>query len=863
MSRAMARRLRETVGPISTKVKAGARLWASRFRSVRASHVFDAVTAAASLADMITDILVLIQFHRDGLTGFFAASLCTLGLAQLSFAFLFTMEHTKRSGEWDLKESLHRLLVFICVLPFGQLVPVLAYLTSTFEVPMLRRMMKRCGLEAGRTPDVGLTTRLEEVEAKVKAHRGFFLEAFAEAIPQCAVQVVAGLSGHMNALGVVSVLLSIGVIASKSWVVAYSPHAPTMAFNALCIVADVLAFFGSLSWLFADLPPVADLHESLRGWFLILLALGAGTGALAAALGCSFIALDETLHRRRRKKANEEVHPGLMPIIYALCMVPVTVVYLMCRWTLLPLTLGSLGVAEPEREKDHRDFVQRLLAYVEGQPLARCLVAAEWHSGAARPSSSGSSTNAESTEVDTRHGQAIVVPRRRGVLDRFRKRIGGGDRSKAEAAAARKLRLHVTTAFLRQAVKEFRELTDVPEKPGMREKDRSAEEARRRRFVMTSSERFMRCVGHGGPSCAAPAAADETVAAPSRDIIVQVAPAAPAAAEPAPRPARKTNKYESITCQWLWLLTLRSGCRCGGRRPANEAATRTDAADALRTSDAALMHSGVVDAFLQAAAAAMLLPVPLMLVIWLLFTLLAFLVSIFYPLLQPLISVCAGGGAPMPMLARVLSASYVAILAALVPLRLSRRVSLHERLALSELSHAFPQAFQERTVQAVLKRIDASHVAAKAAGVDAPGGGGDLSEKLRLDEGCAGFLKSPMLTGKPPACAHGVRFHDDCSLCLRKFEFRSGVRYFLDVAFLGTHPNIPHLPEAIRRIVHNFAVPDDDDTATVVLPCGHRFHVCCLNRERKRPYNGRGSGAPLRAQQCLDCKFASLGSPSG
>ena len=746
------------------------------------------------------------------------------------------------------------------MLPFGQLVPVLAYLTSTFEVPRLRRMMKRCGLEAGRTPDVGLTTRLEEVEAKVKAHRGFFLEAFAEAIPQCAVQVVAGLSGHMNALGIVSVLLSIGVIASKSWVVAYSPHAPTMAFNALCIVADVLAFFGSLSWLFADLPPIADLHESLRGWFLILLALGAGTGALTAALGCAFMALDETLHRRRRNKSNEEVHPGLMPIVYALCMVPVTVVYLMCRWTLLPLSLGSLGVAEPEREKDHRDFVQRLLAYVEGQPLARCLVAAEWHAGA-RASSFASSTSAGSTQGDSRQGQAIVLPRRRGVLDRFRKRVGGADRSKAEAAAARKLRLHVTTAFLRQAVKEFRELTDVPEKPGVREKDRSAEEARRRRFVMNSSERFMRCVGHGGPSCNAPAAADETATTSSRDIVVPTPPLAVAAAQPPPRPARKTNKYDSITCQWLWLLTLRSGCRCGGRRPANEASTRMDAADALRVSDAALMHSGILDAFLQVAAAAMLLPVPPMIIVWLLFTLLAFLVSIFYPLLQPLLSVCAGGaagGAPMPVLARVLSASYVAILAALVPLRLSRRVSLHERLALSELSHVFPQAFPERTVQVVLKRIDATHAAAKAAGTDARGQGGDLSERLRLDEGCAGFLKSPMLTGKPPACAHGVRFHDDCSLCLRKFEFRTGVRYFVDVAFLGAQPNIPHLPEAIRRIIHDFAVPDDDETATVVLPCGHRFHVCCLNRERKRPHT-RGGGAPLRALQCLDCKFASLG----
>ena len=32
-----------------------------------------------------------------------------------------------------------------------------------------------------------------------------------------------------------------------------------------------------------------------------------------------------------------------------------------------------------------------------------------------------------------------------------------------------------------------------------------------------------------------------------------------------------------------------------------------------------------------------------------------------------------------------------------------------------------------------------------------------------------------------------------------------------DVAFLGAQPNIPHLPEAIRRIIHAFAVPDDDD----------------------------------------------------
>ena len=64
---------------------------------VHVSRIFDVLTAVASLADQITDVLVLIQFSNDGLTGFFTASLCALVLAQLGFALLFTLLAPRRS----------------------------------------------------------------------------------------------------------------------------------------------------------------------------------------------------------------------------------------------------------------------------------------------------------------------------------------------------------------------------------------------------------------------------------------------------------------------------------------------------------------------------------------------------------------------------------------------------------------------------------------------------------------------------------------------------------------------------------------------------------------------------------------------
>ena len=106
--------------------------------------------------------------------------------------------------------------------------PILSYVTATFKVQRWDRFLKRYGLERDDIARPEHPTRWEQMQAKVFAHRGFILEAFTEAIPQCMLQVVAALSDSMSAIGAISILLSIGVVASKSWAIAYSPHAPTM-----------------------------------------------------------------------------------------------------------------------------------------------------------------------------------------------------------------------------------------------------------------------------------------------------------------------------------------------------------------------------------------------------------------------------------------------------------------------------------------------------------------------------------------------------------------------------------------------------------------------------------------------------------
>lgn len=228
----------------------------------------DAWTVSSSIVDIFTDILVAIAFYQQGHMAFFYSSLAIFVVAQVSYAFLFT-------GTWAANHSMGRqLCVFFAVLPFGQLIPVFAWLES-FRFAAIDRCLKALDLtptaKATKVPlasaggsaaaatapmrdDGGADNLWTFIQRKYTAHAGFLAEAFVEAIPQGILQLVAILTlDDTAAVNVFSILMSISVVASKGYLVAYSIHWPTFTFNYATIAADAFNLFATATWLFSSL----------------------------------------------------------------------------------------------------------------------------------------------------------------------------------------------------------------------------------------------------------------------------------------------------------------------------------------------------------------------------------------------------------------------------------------------------------------------------------------------------------------------------------------------------------------------------------------------------------------------------------
>ena len=218
----------------------------SRWYCASLSVGYDLVTASFSVADMVCDYLVLLQFYTDGRPVFFALSLVVMLLAHATYACLFTQKYVP---DHTTNQHGRIVAVFLAALPVSQFVPLFIYLES-LDLPFMRRAMRKCGLRSDQGGGVdqqeGTDPFWVSMREKASAHSGFLAEAVAEAVPQCALQTVAAvLDGELRYLNLVSILLSIAVITSKCWVLSYSLHVPTMCFNAICGTRDSGAQFGA------------------------------------------------------------------------------------------------------------------------------------------------------------------------------------------------------------------------------------------------------------------------------------------------------------------------------------------------------------------------------------------------------------------------------------------------------------------------------------------------------------------------------------------------------------------------------------------------------------------------------------------
>lgn len=205
----------------------------------------DALTVTASVVDVVWDILVTIEFYRAGHQFFFRCSILIFLTAQFCYAFLFTYTHAQH------KPILIRVAVFLAILPFAQLVPTFTWLES-FDIPVINNSIQSLGLKSAHsTGSTDSHSLWGYMERKYRSHAGFLVEAVAEALPQAMLQIcfICGVTQTPSMLSLVSVGLSVLVLSSKGILISYALHRPTMRFNFLCCLADVLCIFATTAWL--------------------------------------------------------------------------------------------------------------------------------------------------------------------------------------------------------------------------------------------------------------------------------------------------------------------------------------------------------------------------------------------------------------------------------------------------------------------------------------------------------------------------------------------------------------------------------------------------------------------------------------
>jgi len=199
--------------------------------------VHDAVTVTSSVADVVLDVLVAIEFYHlgDRAWSFFVGCIIIFTIANLTYAFLFAATWAKNHTPWG------RVFVFLCALPFAQLVPIFVWIES-FHFASLDFVLhevlglelteetqagdagSRAGVEAEQEGD----SLWEYIQSKYNAHAGFLTEALVEAVPQSLLQTTAAIMlGTLNPLNIASIVLSVGGVASKDKIISYSIHTPT------------------------------------------------------------------------------------------------------------------------------------------------------------------------------------------------------------------------------------------------------------------------------------------------------------------------------------------------------------------------------------------------------------------------------------------------------------------------------------------------------------------------------------------------------------------------------------------------------------------------------------------------------------
>ena len=225
---------------------------------LRLLHVtFDLSTVALGILDVISDVLVCIEFYNSRL--FVSFGICLLIIVNANIVYThFAVEQGllkspplfgcagvriyKALGRHPWKRSILYSLVF----PVAQVLPALNWFLCTF-LPEKEKGSQKPAPRANLMID-SLHGALEQ---HWRTHGLFFVETVVEAIPQSILQVVViTIRQEVTPVQILSVALSIVSILSKAYALSLSLDMKVFFLKMMMLSYDVLAMFFSFSSLF-------------------------------------------------------------------------------------------------------------------------------------------------------------------------------------------------------------------------------------------------------------------------------------------------------------------------------------------------------------------------------------------------------------------------------------------------------------------------------------------------------------------------------------------------------------------------------------------------------------------------------------
>eukprot|EP01083_Nonionella_stella_P070603 189006_1 len=262
---------------------------------------YDIITILISIADITTDVIVLISFFIEGRTTFFIISLIILAIAQMAYSVLFIVRY-------NVFDSVCQTVsVFILLLPFGSIVSFLVYLTEDPDTWVSTQMNKISMIDIhhsfGRNlirPNQSKMTQW--ILRKGSKHIGFIIEAGIEALPQSLLQIIAIVYyKEAHYVSIVSIFLSMFSVMTKSLIFSQGIDIKTYIWTWFCIVTDFFGIFFTLTWVFYTdetiFKPQFLNHFSVIGqiWFYKVM-ISVAPFVIVAGLSFSIYHLPGILH---------------------------------------------------------------------------------------------------------------------------------------------------------------------------------------------------------------------------------------------------------------------------------------------------------------------------------------------------------------------------------------------------------------------------------------------------------------------------------------------------------------------------------------------------------------------------------------